>query len=114
MTSVQAAKAKASRWNRRVAEYMAQWWPYAEKRAPSGPRDKGDVAGTPVTVECKNEKGWGSKLAEYQNETLVERDNAGTDISFVAIPRKGKGVEQAYAVTTLEEMCELLWKAGYR
>lgn len=110
----QSIKAKSREWENKVAAYLSHWWPYAERRTLKGQKDKGDVTGVPFTVECKNEKDWGSRLGQYQDETLAERENCGLGHSFFVVPRKRKPVGQAYAVTTLEEMAELLWEAGYR
>lgn len=106
-------KAKAREWEKRVAAYLqSSGWPLAERRRPGGSRDKGDIAGVLDTViEAKNEKDWGSKLAQYQDEALEERENAEARHSVVVIPRKNKPIQQAYAITTLKEYTDLLRRA---
>jgi Holliday junction resolvase len=85
------SKAKGTTAEREVVRYLQNWWPAAERRALSGNKDKGDVAGIPgVVVEVKAAKTL--QLAAWQRETLVERENAGVDLCVLVVKRPYKAV----------------------
>lgn len=88
-------------------------FPYAERRALHGTVDKGDITGTPGLVwECKNHKQ--IKLAEWIDETEVERGNANADIGILVVKRVGRGdPADQYAVLPLAELVYLLRLAGF-
>jgi Holliday junction resolvase len=51
---VSKSKDKGTAAEREVVRYLQTWWPAAERRALSGNKDKGDVAGIPgVCIEIK-------------------------------------------------------------
>lgn len=88
-----AAKAKGTAAEREVVKYLRKWWPAAERRALSGNKDKGDVAGIPdVVVEVKAAAR--PELAKWQRETLAEMDNAGAYRCVLAVKRPYKPVQQ--------------------
>lgn len=93
-----------------VVNYLRQFWPSVERRALSGAKDKGDVAGIPnVVIEIKNHASY--KLTEWIKETEVERNNAQASVGILVIKPKGVGVSQVdkwYAVVPLETMVTLL------
>ncbi len=93
-----------------VVNYLRQFWPSVERRALSGAKDKGDVAGIPnVVIEIKNHASY--KLTEWIKETEVERNNAQASVGILVIKPKGLGVSQVdkwYAVVPLETMVTLL------
>jgi hypothetical protein len=93
-----------------VVNYLRQFWPSVERRALSGAKDKGDVAGIPnVVIEIKNHASY--KLTEWIKETEVERNNAQASVGILVIKPKGIGVSQVdkwYAVVPLETMVTLL------
>lgn len=90
-------------------------WKYAERRALTGSKDKGDVTGTPGVV-------WEQKNAaricipEWMRETETERENAGADIGVLVIKPRGVGVtrvDQWAALLPLSVVVDLLHTAGY-
>lgn len=81
------SKAKGTAAEREVVKYLQAWWPAAERRALSGNKDKGDVAGIPgVVVEVKAAER--TLLATWQRETLTEMRNAGALRAMLVVKRK--------------------------
>lgn len=87
------SKAKGTTAEREVVRYLQNWWPAAERRALSGSKDKGDVAGIPsVVVEVK--AAVTQLIGPWQRETLTEMDNAGADRCMLVVKRPYKAVQQ--------------------
>ena len=71
---------------------------YAERRALRGVNDCGDVTGLPgVVIEVKAHREL--KLAEWMDETEVERANAGAELAVCWHKRRGKGSPGEWYVT---------------
>lgn len=73
-------------------------FPNVERRALSGGKDMGDVAGIPGwIIEVKAAETL--KLAEWQRETLTEKANANANYCLLVVKRKYKPIHQwdAYA-----------------
>lgn len=88
-----ASKKKGTTAEREVVNYLKNWWPAAERRALSGNKDKGDVAGIPgVVVEVKAAARL--ELAKWQRETLAEQENAGAERCVLVVKRPYKSVDQ--------------------
>ena len=107
-------RAKGTMFETAVAQFLREnGFPYAERRALSGPQDKGDLTGMPgLVVECKNHKEL--SLSEWLRETEVERVNAGADYGILVAKRRGIwDAGQSYCVLTLDAMARLLKQAGY-
>jgi Holliday junction resolvase len=86
-----ASKKKGTAAEREVVNYLMNWWPNAERRALSGNKDKGDVAGIPgVVVEVKAAAR--QELAKWQRETLAEQKNANADFCLLVVKRPYKSV----------------------
>lgn len=76
-----------------VVRYLQNWWPAAERRALSGNKDKGDVAGIPgVVVEVK--AAVTQLIGPWQRETLKEQENAGAVRCMLVVKRPYKPVSQ--------------------
>jgi hypothetical protein len=76
-----------------VVRYLQSWWPAAERRALSGSKDKGDVAGIPgLCVEVKAAARL--DLAKWTRETLAEQENAQARFSMLVVKRPRKGVAE--------------------
>lgn len=76
-----------------VVRYLQGWWPAAERRALSGNKDKGDVAGIPdVCVEVKAAAT--QLIGPWQRETLVEKQNAEATACVLVVKRPYKPVSQ--------------------
>lgn len=87
------SKAKGTTAEREVVRYLQTWWPAAERRALSGNKDKGDVAGIPgVVVEVKAAQRL--ELAKWRRETLDEMGNAGASRCVLVVKRAHKPVRQ--------------------
>jgi Holliday junction resolvase len=88
-----ASKAKGTRAEREVVNYLQNWWPAAERRALSGNKDKGDVAGIPgLVVEVK--AAVQQRLAEWEHETLIEAANADAKAFVLVVKRPHKHVSR--------------------
>ncbi|MFF3363566.1 hypothetical protein [Streptomyces misionensis] len=85
------SKQKGTTAEREVVRYLQQWWPTAERRALSGNKDKGDVAGIPgVVVEVKAAQT--QLLTKWQKETAAEQANAGARLCMLVVKRPYKPV----------------------
>jgi hypothetical protein len=90
---VSKSKDKGTAAEREVVRYLQTWWPAAERRALSGNKDKGDVAGIPgVCIEIKAAKV--QALAAWRRETWTEMENAGAVHCMLVVKRPYKGVAQ--------------------
>ncbi|MFC5799098.1 hypothetical protein [Streptomyces formicae] len=87
------SKAKGTAAEREVVRYLKNWWPDVERRALSGNKDKGDVAGIPgVVVEVKAAAK--QLIGPWQRETLVEMHHADADHCVLVVKRPYKPVSQ--------------------
>lgn len=76
-----------------VVRYLQNWWPAAERRALSGNKDKGDVAGIPgVVIEVKAAAT--QLIGPWQRETLTEMANAEASTCMLVVKRPYKGASQ--------------------
>lgn len=109
------SRAKGTAAESMVVAFLRRLWPGAERRALSGAKDRGDVAGTPgVCWEVKSAVG--IKIPEWLRETEAERVNSGSDLGILVIKPIGFGekkVGQWAAVMPLEDVLRLLQAAGY-
>lgn len=102
------SKAKGTAAEREVVRYLQNWWPAAERRALSGNKDKGDVAGIPgVVVEVKASSA--ANVPAWMRETWTEMENAGAHTCVLVVKRPYKNVARwdAYVPYVL-----LPWDAG--
>lgn len=82
-----------------VVRYLQNWWPAAERRALSGNKDRGDVAGIRnLVVEVKAAKT--QLIGPWQRETLTEMANDGSMFCMLVVKRPYKSVGEwdAYLV----------------
>lgn len=109
-----AQRAKGTRFESAVADFLrGAGFPHAERRALNGAKDKGDIAGVlDVVIEVKNQSR--QSLAEWLDEALTERDNAGASIGAVWFKRRGKGsAGDGYVLLDGATFATLLREAGY-
>jgi hypothetical protein len=102
------SKAKGTAAEREVVRYLQNWWPAAERRALSGNKDKGDVAGiADLVVEVKAAAT--QQLAAWCRETWNEMENAGAHTCVLVVKRPHKNVARwdAYVPYVL-----LPWDSG--
>ncbi len=107
------SKQKGTAFERLIADYLAQYWPYADRAPLTGNKDRGDISGTPGIVwELKNAKTM--RLSEWLEETETERSNADADVGILVVKRRGYGrPSEQYAIVDLGDMIHLLREAGY-
>ncbi|KUJ70784.1 hypothetical protein ACZ90_00240 [Streptomyces albus subsp. albus] len=98
------SKAKGTAAEREVVRYLQTWWPAAERRALSGNKDKGDVAGLPgVVVEVKAAQT--QLLAAWKRETETERINAAAESCVLVVKRPYKPVAEWDAYMPVTQTC---------
>ncbi len=84
-----SAKTAGTRWATAIAEWCKeQGYSYAERRATTGAKDKGDIAGLPVVIEAKDHAR--VTLAAFVKEANVEAVNAGVEVGVAWVKRVGK------------------------
>ena len=86
-------------WEAAVVKYLqANGFPFAERRAKTGAKDKGDITGVNpyLVVECKNEAR--IDLAGYMAEVEAETANADALIGVAWVKRRNKGIDRSYIV----------------
>ncbi|HEY9353735.1 MAG TPA: hypothetical protein VIP28_10805 [Nocardioides sp.] len=106
------SKAKGSAWERAIVEHLrAAGWPFAERRLAGSTKDRGDVAGVVgVVIEAKNTAS--ARLAEWIEETEVERLNDGAWLGVVWHKRRGTAsAAGGYVTMTGAQFTELLARA---
>ncbi|MFD5107148.1 hypothetical protein [Streptomyces cinereoruber] len=87
------SRSKGTRAESEVVRYLQNWWPTAERRALSGNKDKGDVAGIPgVVVEVKAAAT--QQLAAWTRETWIEMENAEATCCVLVVKRPYKAAAQ--------------------
>jgi Holliday junction resolvase len=100
---VSKAKAKGTTAEREVVRYLQNWWPAAERRALSGNKDKGDVAGVnSVCIEIKAAKT--QLIGPWQRETLTEMKNARVGMCLLVVKRPYKPVSKWDAYMPISQM----------
>lgn len=85
-----------------------------ERRALSGSRDMGDIAhvfahGYEGIIECKRVRDMGAKaLAEYQRQTIDERENADADFALLVVKNFNHSVGEAHCWVTLRDLARIV------
>lgn len=88
-----AAETAVVRYLRSLTYDTLPAFPNVERRALSGGKDMGDIAGIPGwVIEVKAAETL--KLAEWQRETLAEKANAEADYCLLVVKRKYKPIHQ--------------------
>jgi hypothetical protein len=107
------AKRAGTEWERRVVDYLASnGVPHAERRAPHGASDRGDVAGLPgVVIEAK--AGREIALGTWLSETYAEVANADAEHGLLLVKRRNRPAARGYAVMELWDAVRLLRQAGW-
>ena len=113
--TMNASKNRGTYAESRVVEYLrTRGWPYVERRALSGQRDRGDIAGiVNVVLEVKSAKqlnlsGW---LAEVRAEAANDGERS---LGFAWIKRRGTSDPgEWYVLTDGATLTKLLKEAGY-
>lgn len=98
-----------------VVTYLrSRGWPFAERRALTGNKDRGDVAGVPsVVIEVKDCKTL--TFGPWLNEAETEKANDSASVGAVWAKRKGTtDPGKWFVLMTGEQFTSLLSEAGYR
>lgn len=103
-----------------VRYFQSRGWPHAERRALTGGKDKGDLAGIygvagAVVVEVKNRRT--VAVPEWLREALTEQKHANAAVAAVIAKPRGVGetrVGDWHVHMTVAQFCDLLEQAGYR
>ena len=109
------AKAKGTLAETAVVSFLRTGgFPYAERLALQGNKDRGDVTGIPgVVIEVKNEQTY--QLSGWLAEAQVEGDNAKADFAFVVAKPRLVGVTRVaewMAIMRLGDYARLIDAAG--
>ena len=88
--------------------FNSKGFPYVERRARSGNKDKGDLSGVPgnIVIEAKNVRQM--NLAGWIDELRVEKENAGAAQGAVIFPRRNRECGHAYVLLELDDYMELI------
>ena len=94
-------------WEQKVADYLKEAFPLAERRVKNGRYDRGDTSGVPnVCIEAKAERS--IDLPGYLDELEVEQANADARFGFVFVKNRRHGIGDGYAVLSIAKARELL------
>lgn len=107
-----AARARGTAAETKFVDYLRQFYPWAERRALNGSKDRGDVAGVPgITVEVKAAKRM--ELGAWLRELDAEMINDRSDVGFLAVKPIGKTKgEDYFVVMRPDTVMRLLKEAG--
>lgn len=108
-----SAKAAGSRFERQVADYLAEHVDdRIDRRVKTGAKDRGDIAGLrhlgqKIVVECKNTSR--INLGVWATEAEIQRGNDDAGVGLIIHKRHGKGQPGDQWVTlTLADFVALL------
>lgn len=108
-----SAKAAGSRFERLVADYLAEHVSeFVDRRVKTGAADKGDIQGlrvhgAKVVAECKDVAKL--NLGGWVAEAEAERVNDGALVGLVVHKRRGKGqAGDQYVTLTVDDLIGLL------
>ena len=93
-----------------VAYLRANGFPHAERRALSGSKDRGDIAGVP-DVACEVKAAAAHSYGAWLAEAAAEAGNADARYAVVIHKPKGTGAANVASwrvVMTLETFCDLV------
>lgn len=101
------SKRKGTDWENAVVALLNEEGIPCERRVQHGKLDEGDVAGIPDWVlELKNHGTL--HLAGWLKELAAEQQNASALFGAVIIKQRGKATDQAYVLTSMDVLLELL------
>lgn len=118
MTRTRAsAKAAGSRFEREVADYLAQAVDdRIDRRVKTGAKDKGDIGGVRIkghriVIECKNHAR--VDLGGWIVEAQIQADNDGAPLGVVVHKRRNIGApERQWVTMTLADLAWLIREAN--
>ena len=84
-----------------------------ERRALHGRKDRGDIArvfahGHEGIIECKRSQKLGAAtMAEFQRQTLDERENADADFALLAVKNFNHGTGEGFCWVTIRDLTRI-------
>jgi len=104
----QHRKHRGYKTQRVVAEYMRQWWPFADS---VGAGEQGsDVKNVPFDVEVKARAGFNPKAAMDQ---LKSRESGRLGFAVLRLNNQGENPEDYCSIIRFDDLMGLLVQAGY-
>lgn len=104
-----AAKAKGTRWESQVRDYLKERGITAYRPAQTGFADSGDIHGvSPFIIQAKDWKDVRSALNEGLTGAVKQALNANEDFGVAVIKPARKPVSDAYAVMRLQDWVSVL------
>ena len=108
-------KALGTAWETDVRNYVSSELgdERIERRALHGVKDMGDIHGLFAhgyegIIECKRDRDMGAAaLAEYQRQTLDERENADADFALLVVKNFNHSVGEAFCWVTLRDLARI-------
>lgn len=112
---VNKPKAKGTSAESAVVSFLrTKGFPYAERLALQGGKDRGDITGIPgICIEVKATAVY--TFSSWLREAMAEKENSRADFAFVAAKPRGVGgtrVGKWMAVMTMTEFARLVGAAG--
>lgn len=101
-------KARGTRWESAVRDYLRDRGLPAFRKVQEGARDVGDLGvwGLPFVLEAKDHAS--IDLAGFVDQANREAHNAREPYGVAVVKRRGKGVHQGYVVMDLETFVSIL------
>lgn len=104
-----ANKAKGTRWEVAVRDYLKSRGINAYRPAQEGFRDTGDLHGVdPFAVQCKDWRDVTSAIREGLDGAQKQAANSGQPFGVAVVKRARKPVSEAYVVLRLEDFATLV------
>ena len=108
-------KALGTEWETAVVRYTKEQLgdERIERRALHGSKDMGDIAhvyahGYEGIIECKRSQKLGAAImAEFQRQTLDERENADADFALLVVKNFNHSVGEAFCWVTLRDLARI-------
>ena len=103
------SKAKGTRWESQVRNYLKERGIPAYRPAQTGFKDSGDIHGvSPFIIQAKDWRDIRAALNEGVTGAVKQAANAGEDFGVAVIKRARKPVEDGYAVMRLQDWVSVL------
>lgn len=110
-------KAKGSRWESDIEQYLNDCGLHARRLPRAGAKDIGDVSVTVgdfvIVIEAKNVRNPGGQMAEFLRQADVESDNYEAKygvptVPVVAVKTRQKGTGEGRVTMTVDTLLDLL------
>lgn len=109
------SRAKGTAAESAVVDFLSLQWPNVERRALSGAKDRGDIAGIPgVVIEVKAAARL--EIPAWLRELEVEIANDDADTGLLVVKPRGVGVKRVgewWAIQRLDRAVNMLREAGW-